>query len=383
MVPPSGESPLMSLAIENLAVPLADFSLEIHAELPHRTTVVFGASGSGKTTLLESIAGWRQPARGRICLGDTVLHDSTRGLSLPIRRRHIGYVPQDLALFPHLTVRHNLQFGARGRPTHAHRLQPLLELLELGHLLDRRLASLSGGERQRVALGRALLTEPRLLLLDEPLANLDLPLKRRILHDLARIRELFDVPLVYVTHDRFEALSLADQMLVLVRGQIAQTGTPTAVFNHPATLDVAGLLTVETVLPGNIIHSAGELATVRVGATTVQAVHSGFPPDRSEVYVCIRAEHVVLLKGATAPTSARNHLPAVVKSLDANGPLVRVELDCGFTLTALLTQQACQELSLHPQDPVTALVKAPHVHLILRDSPERAATGRGDSPGRD
>jgi molybdopterin-binding protein len=193
-----------------------------------------------------------------------------------------------------------------------------------------------------------------------------LKLTRRIIPYLVRIRDEFRIPMLYVTHDRFETLALADEMVVLVNGRIEQTGSVQEVFSRPANLAVTGLLAVETVVPGRIVKMAGELVTVTAGPTLLTAAAQNLPANTSEVHVCIQAEDVILLKGGDSPSSARNHLPAVVKSVTRDDRLMRVELDCGFALTALLTKQACEELALQPGNRVVALVKAPHIHLISR-----------------
>jgi molybdate transport system ATP-binding protein len=358
----------MSLVLKNISLPLAPFTLEADAEIHGRVSVLFGPSGSGKTSLLELVAGLRRAKSAFIQLDDRVLTSVAQGIFIPVRHRGVGYVPQDLALFPHLSVRQNLFYG-RKSGGESHRLftfERIVEVLEIQPLIRRGVTELSGGEQQRVALARALLAAPRLLLLDEPLASLDLKLKTRIIPYLARVRDEFRIPMLYVTHDRFETLALADEMVVLVNGKIEQTGSVKEVFSRPASLAVAGLLTVETVLPGRIVKTADELVTVAAGPTLLAAAAQNLPENTGKVYVCIRAEDVILVKGGDSPSSARNHLPAVIKSVTHEGPLMRVELDCGFTLTALLTKQACEELALQPGNRVVALVKAPHIHLIPR-----------------
>lgn len=356
----------MSLLLKDISLPLANFTLEVNAEIRSPITVIFGPSGSGKTSLLDLVAGLRRPESALIQLGDEVLTDTRQNVFVPTRRRGIGYVPQDLALFPHLSVRQNLLYGHRPDGEKRFRFDHVVALLEIQPLIHRGVTQLSGGEKQRVALARALLTSPRLLLLDEPLANLDAQLKRKILPYLARIREEFRVPVLYVTHDRFEALSLADEMIVLIGGRIAQTGPVHEIFGRPANLDVAGIVTVETIQPGRIVKTADDLVTVAVANALLSAVEPNLPPGTSDVYVCIRADDVILLKGADTPSSPRNHLAGSVRSISREGTLLRVELDCGFPLAALLTNQACQELALKAGDHVVALVKAPNVHLIPR-----------------
>jgi molybdate transport system ATP-binding protein len=358
----------MSLCLKNISLPLAPFTLEVDVEIRSRFTAVFGPSGSGKTTLLELIAGLRTPKSAFIQLDDRVLTDTEGAVFVPVRQRGVGYVPQDLALFPHLSVRQNLLYGARSKPAAGglFTLERVTEVLEIQPLIQRGVTELSGGEKQRVALARALLASPRLLLLDEPLASLDLKLKQRIIPYLARVRDEFDIPVLYVTHDRLETLALADEMVVLVGGKVAQTGSVQEVFSRPANLEVAGLLTVETIQPGRVVRAADGLVSVAVGSTLLTATAESLPSGTAEVYVCIRAEDVILLAGGNRPGSARNQLAAVVESVAGEGPHMRVELNCGFALSALLTKQACEELSLAWGSSVVALVKAPHVHLIPR-----------------
>jgi molybdate transport system ATP-binding protein len=194
---------------------------------------LFGPSGGGKTTLLEAIAGLRRPLRGDIAVGDTTLFSSARRVNVPPQHRRIGYAPQDGLLFPHLNVRGNLLYGERpSNPARALDVDTVAGMLEITPLLDRRVNGLSGGERQRVALGRALMTDPALLLLDEPLAAVDRARRERILPYLLRIRRELHVPLVYVTHDFGELLDIADRVLVIVDGHVARAGAPTDVMKQ-------------------------------------------------------------------------------------------------------------------------------------------------------
>jgi molybdate transport system ATP-binding protein len=347
------------------------FSLEIDASFGPRVTGVFGVSGSGKSTLIELVAGLRRPDGGVIALGDEVLVDVARGVWLPPERRRLGYVPQDAALFPHLSVGQNLRYGERRAAAVAGSVpfgrDHVCELLGISDLLTQSAARLSGGERQRVALARALVSAPRLLLLDEPLAALDAARKDAILPYLRRVRDEFRLPMLFVSHLPREILALCDEMLVLHDGRVAQAGAVDEVFRRPATPDVARSVGVETIVPGRIVAGADDLVTVAVGGATLTSLAVGLPPEGRDVLVNIRAEDVILVPDdGAARTSARNQLAATVLAVVSEGATVRIELDAGFPLVALLTRQASAELSLTAGRRVRALVKAPHVHLIPR-----------------
>jgi molybdate transport system ATP-binding protein len=197
------------------------FLLEIHERIDARVTALFGPSGSGKTTILDAIAGLREPEEGTVALGHRVLFSSAARVNLPPHRRHVGYVTQDVALFPHLDVRRNVLYGRRDGQKLA--LDQVAGMLEVSGLLDRRIHQLSGGERQRVALARALMSAPDVLLLDEPLAAVDIERRRRILPYLERVRDELGVPIVYVTHDPEEVRRVADRVVVLDEGRVTST----------------------------------------------------------------------------------------------------------------------------------------------------------------
>lgn len=207
------------------------FTLEIRERLDARVTALFGPSGAGKTTVLDAIAGLRTPHSGRIVLGQRTLFSSDQDVNLPPQARHVGYVTQDVALFPHMNVRRNVLYGRR--PGQKLALGTVTRMLEIAGLLDRPVAQLSGGERQRVAIARALMSAPELLLLDEPLAAVDVDLRRRILPYLERVRDELAVPIVYVTHARDEVLRLADRVVLLEDGVVTAAGDPADVLHAP------------------------------------------------------------------------------------------------------------------------------------------------------
>lgn len=228
----------MNLRLKQVSMSIASFTLELDLELHHHTTAIFGPSGAGKTSLLDLIAGLRRPQSAFIQLDDRVLTDTAQRIEIPTRHRQIGYVPQDLALFPHLSVRDNLLYGSK-QPAAAHpalNLEHVIDVLEIGNLIHRSVLNLSGGEKQRVTLARALLASPQLLLLDEPLGSLDLKLKARLIPYLNRIRAEFPVPMLYVTHDPDEVAALCDEVVVLANGRCSHRGPPATIFRQEQQL---------------------------------------------------------------------------------------------------------------------------------------------------
>ncbi len=359
----------MNLSLQGVRLNAGEFALQIDAEFGGRVTGLFGVSGSGKSTLVEIIAGLRRPDAGMVKLGDEVLTDVARGIHRPPEERGVGFVPQDGALFPHLSVEGNLRFAERriGAVNKVFNRANVCTLLGIEALLARRPATLSGGERQRVAIARALVSAPRLLLLDEPMAALDAARKAAILPYLQRVRGEFGVPVLYVSHVPQELLALCDDMAVLADGRLLQYGPVEEVFRRPVSPAVARIVGVETVVPGRVLGGEGELVAVSVGKSRLVGLGDQLPVGVTDVLVSIRAEDVLLVNTGSAPiVSARNRLSATVLAIIAEGATVRVELDCGFPLTALLTRQAVTELRLAPGREIVALVKAPSVHLIAR-----------------
>jgi molybdate transport system ATP-binding protein len=212
----------------DLVLRQGSFTLEVQTRLDARITALFGASGAGKTTVLDAIAGLRTPSAGSIVVGSRVLVDRTRGVNLPPHHRHIGYVAQDVALFPHMSVRQNVLYGRRDGQRLS--LDTVVRMLEIAPFFDRQVPQLSGGERQRVALARALMSAPELLLLDEPFAAVDVERRRRILPYLERVRDELMVPIIYVTHDPSEVRQLADYVVILDEGRVVRTGPPETAF---------------------------------------------------------------------------------------------------------------------------------------------------------
>ena len=322
-------------------------------------TVLFGPSGAGKTTLLRVLAGLERADKGEISFAGRTWFDSARGIDLAPQKRRAGFLFQDYALFPHLTVRGNVEFAARRETA-----DRLLKAFGLAEVADRMPRAISGGQQQRAALARALAADPELLLLDEPLSALDAQTRAHMRHELRRALIEGGVPAVVVTHDRTEAVALGDWMAVMIEGRIRQVGPVQEVFRRPADAQVAQSAGVENVLPVEMAEHKGGLLTLRVGGTQLECVDSAeLPASGGAVFACIRAEDVALSRDPIQGSSIRNRLPGLVRAVTIERPLARIELDCGFPLVAMVTAQSAADLGLKPGDAVCAVVKATAVHV--------------------
>ena len=336
-----------------------DFSLEVGFSSDARITCLFGRSGAGKTTVAELVAGLIRPGRGRVALDGEALFDSDTGLSVPAWKRRIGYVFQDARLFPHMTVRDNLLYGAR----RARDLHPALDqtaaLLGLESLLDRRPGGLSGGETRRVAIGRALLTRPRLLILDEPLAGLDGARRGDILPWLDRLAR-DGPPILYVSHSVEEVARLADQVVLVGEGRALGAEPPDAAFDRPEAEAAAGLSAPLSILNGRVTthDPAGNATRIDLSGTPFLAPLLDVGPGE-RVRIVVDARDVALALTDPVDASFQNRLPMQVAALDirSDGVLIRLEAD-GLRLKALVTRQARDQLGLAPGRQVIALVKA-------------------------
>lgn len=336
-----------------------------------QVTVLFGPSGSGKTTVLRCIAGLEPLTEGRIQFNERIWADSARGIHLPPQERSVGYLFQDYALFPHLSVRDNIAYGIANGPKadRDNRVRSIAERLQVLELLDRRPSELSGGQQQRVALARALARNPELLLLDEPLSALDGPTRDRVREELAGLLKTLQLPAIVVTHDWIDALRLGDLLVVMSNGAILQTGAPQDVFARPEHADVAAAVGMETVAAGSVIGRGNESLVLRVGNAELVAVD---PKDgQAQYFVCIRGENVTLETAHAGQSSARNHLPGVVREIVPAGSLWRVTVDVGCDIVALVTRQSLEDLSLAKGSQVFAVFKASAVHLIGRQTVTR------------
>jgi molybdate transport system ATP-binding protein len=346
------------------------FQLRVTVEVeacPGSVLVVFGPSGSGKTTLLRCLAGLETIESGRVTFNGTLWADAGSGFFLPPQKRKVGYLPQQPALFPHLNVRRNVEYGLNRRDREADRgrIDDLLDLLQLRNLQDHAPSAISGGQKQRVGLARALAARPGILLLDEPLSALDVPTRKQLRAELRRFFRDVQVPAVLVTHDWEDALGLGDEMLVLSKGSMLQVGPPREILSRPGNLDVAGIVGTDTIVEGRVVERGGGLVGVQVAGCRVWATEMDSAVD--EVYLCIRGEDVALeISSSNVRTSVRNRLRGRVVDIHAGGPLHRVVIDVGFQLVATVTRASAEDLQLAPGTEVDAVMKATAVHLIPR-----------------
>jgi len=368
----------MSLAVD-VTKRLGSFVLEAKFASEGRLTAFFGRSGSGKTSLVNIVAGVTHPDRGRVFLDGRPLVDTERGIFVPKYKRRLGYVFQEGRLFPHLTVRQNLLFGRWFTPKNERKIgiDQVLDLLGLAHLLDRRPGALSGGEKQRVAIGRALLASPQLLLCDEPLAALDDSRKEEILPFIERLRDEAQVPIVYVSHSLSEVSRLATTVVVIQDGRIAAVGPPTDVLGRTDLIAAhaaaeAGAL-IEATVSGQ--DPTFGLTALQSAAGTLQAPHLDLRIG-TPVRVRIRARDVMIATMRPDGLSALNVLPGRVLALDPVGDdLVEVGLECGgVRLVARLTRKSVEVLALARGREVFAVIKSV---ALDRDALGRAPASRG------
>ena len=347
-----------------LALPRAGFELKVDLRLPARgITVLYGASGSGKTSVLRCVAGLERAREARVQLGGEVWQDEAAGIFLPTHRRALGYVFQEASLFEHLDVRGNLQFGLRRtRSAQAARtLDAAIELLGIAELLPRRVHQLSGGERQRVAIARALATEPRVLLLDEPMAALDQARRQEILPWLEKLRDELRMPMLYVTHSADELARLADHLVVLARGQVQAAGPVAEVL---ATIDSPVVVGEDAgaLLSGELAEREAHwlLARVAFDGGSLWLRDSGVPVGQ-RVRLRVLARDVSITTVEPQHTSIQNHMPCRIDSIAPclHPSQVLVRLRCGScVLLARITRRACVELGLQAGDAVWAQVKS-------------------------
>ena len=330
---------------------------EIHA--------IIGPNGSGKSTLLRIINLLEEPVAGEIAFWNGARLSAMSRKEKRELSWQMAMIFQEPLLFKR-TVRANISYGLRMhrvcKEERGGKVHEMLRMLGLEEMAERDAMTLSGGEAQKVTLGRAMVLQPRLLLMDEPLASLDVPTRKSLREDISRLVKEMGVTAVYVTHDYHEVLEIADKLAVLLDGRLQQVGKPTEVFGQPANEAVAEFLGAENLFEGSVMSCREGMAEIDIGGTRMEALC--VQPPGSPVKVLIHPEEVVLLADSGDAGSARNRLPARVKDVKALGALVKVSLDCGFPLVAYITLASREEMDIEPGRVVTAVVKATSIHVM-------------------
>lgn len=318
--------------------------------------VILGPTGAGKTLLLELIAGFHSPDSGKIRI------DRKDVTYLPPEKHDLAFVYQDYSLFPHMSVKNNIEFGMRMKKIKSQeKLREIAKDLRITHLLERHPLTLSGGEQQRVSLARALVTDPKILLLDEPLSALDPRTQESARELLSTIHKNKKLTVLHITHDQTEARIMADRIAIIMDGKLMQAGTPEEIFEKPVDSRVASFVGFENMLGGRVISSDRGLLKIDAGKIVVDA--SGDIEVGSQVHAFLRPENIALSK-TSAQSSIRNSLQGRVTDVRMLGALVRVKIDCGVPLNALITRQSAEEMEILPGVPVYAQFKASSVHVL-------------------
>jgi len=347
----------------------ASFELRIAAEFPPGFTVLFGPSGAGKSALLDCIAGLLRPDSGSIKLGQEVFFDAGKGISLAPQKRGIGYVFQSLALFPHLTVEENVAYGLAeiAETERNEKMERGFASFHIQNLRDRKPGELSGGEKQRVALARSVVTQPRLLLLDEPLTGLDAGLRGAILADLRAWNGANRIPILYVTHNRDEVDTIGERVVVVANGRVRESGAPRSVLDAPRAVALAKATGFENLLRGRVVEQRPADGVMRVA---LEADHCeleiplGSTPVGEEVQVALRAGDILVAAEKPRRLSARNVLEGVLESMEERGTLVVLQVNAGVNFTVHVTPGAARTLRLAPGLPVWLVVKTHSCHLV-------------------
>jgi molybdate transport system ATP-binding protein len=363
---------------------------ELRAQLDAPTPgiiALFGRSGCGKTTLINIISGLLAPDEGRVALDGVVLTDTRERIAIPVERRRIGYVFQDSRLFPHLGVLANLRYGLRRAPkgSSSIRFDEVLALLGLEPLLARRPYQLSGGERQRVALGRALLSQPRLLLLDEPLAALDAARREEVLPYLERLRDRLSIPMVYVSHQLEEVLRLATHVALMAAGEIVASGALSDISLRPELQAIVGSEAVGAILDGTVVRVDAER-----GVTDVQVgrgvLHVSLPEASvgARIRLQLLARDIILATEAPRGLTVRNAIQGIIADISddlGNAVLVKVDIGSGVAVLSRVTRHAAEDLGLRRGMRVWTLVKAVSARGHAYSGPTLVGSDRGGSFG--
>jgi len=347
----------------------SSFVLDVSIEVSPGITILFGASGAGKSTLLDCVAGLTRPDQGQIVAGGEVLFDSERGIHVPTPKRRTAYVFQTLALFPHLSAEENVAYGLTDLQEEERReqVEAILKAFRVEKLRKQRPDKISGGEKQRIALARSLVTEPRVLLLDEPLAGLDAELKASIVDDLRAWNAAKGIPILYVTHSREEVDALGERVIALDNGRVASTGRPMDVLDAPRRKKLAQAAGFENLLSATVLdlREADGVMRVRLGDSACEIeVPLGYAAAGSRVRVAVRAGDILLATEPPRGLSARNVLDGRIVSLEQRGTMAIARVDCGLAFIVHVTPGAVRALELTAGRRVWLVLKTHSCHLV-------------------
>jgi len=356
---------------KRLAAPAQEFVLEVEFQAAPGFTILFGPSGAGKTTLLDCVAGLATPDSGRIAIGVRVLFDVAQRTGIPVAKRRVGYVFQNLALFPHLTVEQNVQYGLAHLPQakRAEKASAILQSFRIAALARRYPREISGGESQRTALARTLVTDPAVLLLDEPLAALDAATKAKIIDDLRQWNLAHRIPILYVTHSREEVFALGERVIVLDAGRIVAQGTPHEVITAPLQETVAQLVGFENIFDAVVesVHPSRGTMSCRIagdGGPVVLETPLVRGGVGSALRVGIRAGDILLATAPPVGLSARNVIPGRITLLEQRDVIVTARVTCRVEMEVHLTLAARDALQLAPGREVWLVIKTHSCHLM-------------------
>ena len=346
----------------NFRKSLGSFTLAVDCALEEKVSAFLGVSGSGKSTLLNCISGILTPDEGEIVFGDEILYSSTSKINLPPEKRRFGYIFQEGYLFPHLTVAQNIRYGQ----PNSRKSSEAIDVLEISELLQRYPRQLSGGQRQRVAIARALAMEPRMLLMDEPLAALDSALKDRIIPYLHHVKNAFEIPILYITHAFSEAMALADEAFLIANGEIIANGEPHRLLTAPSAMPIAQLTGIE-----NILLLPVTLSDEALGVTTLEIGNQSLviPYTQAEVGeivpVAVRAEDIIISLEPNLPVSARNILRGTIQYLDVRSERTWVSILVEWHhLAVKITHQAREQMQLRQDLEVYCVIKASAINRL-------------------
>jgi molybdate transport system ATP-binding protein len=351
----------LSLLTVNIKKNRGRFNLNCQFDTVRQITAIFGISGSGKSTILNCVAGFLKPDDGLVQFGNEIFYSRESNIEKPPNKRRIGYVTQDTALFPHMSVRKNIEYGFDLTPLKDRKfdLSELIDSIGVESLLDMYPQALSGGERQRVALARSLATSPDLLLLDEPLASIDVPSRGGLLKLLKESSHEFRIPMLYVSHSVSEVIALADQVVVISEGKVVEEGEPQILFNNPRLFSGSNREVFENLIEGELVDfgNCDPVQSVFV-CGHIFYIPPITHPRSPKVMISIRSTDIIISKGVPVSISARNIIPSVIENYYIQEDIVLLNCDIGINVLVEITRHSFEELMLEKDMKVFLVIKS-------------------------